>query len=179
MRTFKVLGIALVLACSGGDDAGETASEDEMTTGDEMAAEESSAADIVDTAAAAGQFQTLLAAVEAAGFVDTLRGEGPYTVFAPTDDAFAALPEGTVDNLLLPENRDQLVAVLTYHVVAGAVTSDEVVNLDSAETVQGASVEIQTDDTGVRIGEATVVQADIEAANGIIHVIDRVLLPPS
>ena len=133
--------------------------------------------DIVDTAVAAGQFQTLVAAVQAAGLVDTLKGTGPFTVFAPTDAAFAALPAGTVESLLLPENRDQLVAVLTYHVVAGKVMAADVVNVDSAATVQGQSVSVHAMNGSVMIDGATVVQADIEASNGVIHVIDSVLLP--
>jgi uncharacterized surface protein with fasciclin (FAS1) repeats len=137
------------------------------------------AADIVDTAVAAGAFQTLVAAVQAAGLVDTLKGEGPFTVFAPTDEAFAALPDGTVENLLKPENREQLVAVLTYHVVAGKVTAAEVVNLSEAATVNGAKVSISTNYGNVRIDDATVVQADVMASNGVIHVIDQVILPKS
>lgn len=133
--------------------------------------------DIVDTAVSAGQFQTLVAAVQAAGLVETLKSEGPFTVFAPTDAAFDALPEGTVASLLLPENRDQLVAVLTYHVVPGKVMAADVVNVTSAATVQGQSVSVHAMNGTVMIDEATVVQADIEASNGVIHVIDSVLLP--
>jgi uncharacterized surface protein with fasciclin (FAS1) repeats len=133
--------------------------------------------DIVDTAVAAGSFTTLVAAVEAAGLVETLKGEGPFTVFAPTDEAFAALPEGTVDSLLLPENRDMLVAILTYHVVPGAVMSGDLTNDMEATTVQGAPVTIMTDG-GVTVNGANVVTADIEADNGVIHVIDAVILPP-
>ena len=135
------------------------------------------AADIVDTAVGAGSFNTLVAAVEAAGLVDTLKGEGPFTVFAPTDEAFAALPEGTVASLLLPENRDQLVAILTYHVVPGAVTSDQVVGISSAETVQGDTIDISVVDGAVKIDDATVVTADVMADNGVIHVIDTVIMP--
>ncbi len=135
--------------------------------------------DIVETAVSAGQFNTLAAALEAAGLVDTLKGEGPFTVFAPTDAAFAALPEGTVENLLKPENRDQLISVLTYHVVPGKVTSSEVVKLDKAKTVNGANVDIAVDMGKVRIDDATVVTADIDASNGVIHVIDTVILPKS
>lgn len=134
-------------------------------------------ADIVDTAIAAGSFNTLVAAVQAADLVDTLRGDGPFTVFAPTDEAFASLQEGTVASLLLPENRDQLVAVLTYHVVPGKVMAGDVVTLESASTVQGGSLAISVEEGSVSINNATVVQADIEAANGVIHVIDSVLLP--
>jgi uncharacterized surface protein with fasciclin (FAS1) repeats len=134
--------------------------------------------DIVDIAASSDQFSTLVAAVQAAGLVDTLKGEGPFTVFAPTNAAFAALPPGTVDNLLKPENRDQLVAILTYHVVPGRVTSDQLAGqrLDVA-TVQGATVHIDGRN-GVRVNRANVTQADILASNGVIHRIDSVLLPP-
>jgi uncharacterized surface protein with fasciclin (FAS1) repeats len=133
--------------------------------------------DIVDTAVAAGQFETLVAAVEAAGLVDTLKGEGPFTVFAPTDEAFAALPEGTLDELLMPENQETLQAILTYHVVPGKVMAEDAMGLESAETVQGQEITITTLDGSVMINEATVIQADIEASNGVIHVIDAVLLP--
>lgn len=132
--------------------------------------------DIVDTAVGAGDFSTLVAAVEAAGLVETLKGEGPFTVFAPTDAAFAALPEGTVENLLLPENKEQLIAVLTYHVVAGKVMSTDLSDDMSATTVQGSDVMIDLDN-GVMVEESTVVSADIETSNGVIHVIDKVMLP--
>ena len=135
--------------------------------------------DIVDTAVSTGSFNTLVAAVQAAGLVDTLKGPGPFTVFAPTDAAFAALPAGTVDNLLKPENIDQLRAVLTYHVVPGKVTSDQLVGQRiSATTVQGTTVAIDAT-AGVRVDNANVVQADVTAGNGVIHVIDSVLLPSS
>jgi uncharacterized surface protein with fasciclin (FAS1) repeats len=143
----------------------------------ESYAKKQAPADIVDTAVAAGSFNTLVAAVQAAGLVDTLKGEGPFTVFAPTDEAFAALPEGTVESLLKPENRDQLVAVLTYHVVPGKVTAAEVVNLTEAGTVNGANVSISTAYGKVKVDGATVVQADVMASNGVIHVIDQVILP--
>lgn len=132
--------------------------------------------DIVDTAVGAGSFTTLVAAVEAAGLVDTLKGEGPFTVFAPTDDAFAALPEGTVENLLKPENKEQLIAVLTYHVIAGKVMSGDLSDGMMAATVQGGEVMIGTEG-GVTVDGANVVTADIEASNGVIHVIDAVILP--
>ncbi|MBZ0123756.1 MAG: fasciclin domain-containing protein [Roseovarius sp.] len=132
--------------------------------------------DIVDTAVAAGSFTTLVAAVQAAGLVDTLKGEGPFTVFAPTDDAFAALPDGTVEDLLKPENKDKLTAILTYHVVPGKVMSSDLSNNMMAATVQGGEVTIMTDG-GVRVDGASVVQADIEASNGVIHVIDGVIMP--
>ena len=133
-------------------------------------------ADIVDTAVEAGTFNTLVAAVQAADLVDILKGDGPFTVFAPTDDAFAALPAGTVENLLKTENRDQLIAVLTYHVVPGKVMSTDLVDDMKAATVQGSSVTIDLDN-GVMVDGASVVAADIEATNGVIHVIDAVILP--
>lgn len=136
------------------------------------------AKDIVDTAAAAGSFTTLLAAAEAAGLVDTLKGDGPFTVFAPTDDAFAALPEGTVESLLQPENKDQLVSILTYHVVPGKVMSTDLSDGMAAATVQGGDVTIGTTG-GVTVNGANVVSADIETSNGVIHVIDGVILPQS
>ncbi|TFL16892.1 fasciclin domain-containing protein [Jannaschia formosa] len=132
--------------------------------------------DIVDTAAAAGDFSTLLAAAEAAGLVETLKGEGPFTVFAPTDAAFAALPEGTVDNLLMEENRDQLVNILTYHVVPGKVMSGDLSDGMEATAVNEGTLTIGTEG-GVTVNDANVVTADIEASNGVIHVIDSVLLP--
>ncbi|MEJ2127463.1 MAG: fasciclin domain-containing protein [Woeseiaceae bacterium] len=135
--------------------------------------------DIVDTAVAAGQFETLAAALVAADLVDTLKSDGPFTVFAPTDEAFAKLPEGTVESLLKPENRDQLVAILTYHVVPGEVLAADVVKLSEATTVNGQSVEIQVADNGVRIDNANVIATDIDASNGVIHVIDTVILPGS
>ncbi|MCA0873216.1 fasciclin domain-containing protein [Seohaeicola saemankumensis] len=132
--------------------------------------------DIVDTAAGAGDFNTLVAAVQAAGLVETLKGEGPFTVFAPTDAAFAALPEGTVQMLLEPENKDKLTAILTYHVVPGKVTSGDLSNGMKAATVQGGSVEIMTEG-GVTVDGAKVVAADVMASNGVIHVIDAVIMP--
>ena len=133
--------------------------------------------DIVDVAAENGSFNTLVAAVKAAGLVETLKGDGPFTVFAPTDEAFAALPEGTVDMLLKPENKDKLIAVLTYHVVPGKIMASEVMKLDSAVTVQGETVMVGIDHGNVMINKAQVVMADVEASNGVIHVIDAVLLP--
>jgi uncharacterized surface protein with fasciclin (FAS1) repeats len=135
-----------------------------------------SAADLVETAVA-GQFNTLVTAVKAAGLVDTLKGPGPFTVFAPTDGAFAKLPPGTLENLLKPENKNQLRQILTYHVVAGQVTAEDVVKLDSAKTVEGRSLKIHVEDGGVRVNDAHVTKTDIAASNGVIHVIDRVLLP--
>lgn len=133
--------------------------------------------DIVDTAIAAGDFNTLVAAVQAAGLVDTLKGEGPFTVFAPTDAAFAALPAGTVENLLKPENKDQLVAVLTYHVVPGKVMSGDIAGKSlEVASVQGGNLSVDATD-GVKVDNANVVTADIETSNGVIHVIDAVVLP--
>jgi uncharacterized surface protein with fasciclin (FAS1) repeats len=135
--------------------------------------------DIVDTAVNAGSFNTLVAAVKAAELVDTLKGEGPFTVFAPTDEAFAKLPEGTLDELLKPENKEKLQAILTYHVVSGKVMAADVVKLKSAKTVQGADIMIAIKDEKVMLNESsTVVKTDIECSNGVIHVIDTVILPP-
>ena len=133
--------------------------------------------DIVDTAVAAGTFNTLATALKAAGLVDTLKGKGPFTVFAPTDEAFAKLPAGTIEDLLKPENKTKLVSILTYHVVPGSVSSSQVVKMTSAKTVQGQSVRISTKDGGVMIDNANVVKTDVIASNGVIHVIDSVILP--
>ncbi len=132
-------------------------------------------ADIVDTAIAAGNFETLVAAVQAAGLVETLKGEGPFTVFAPTDAAFDALPEGTVESLL--EDTDALTEILTYHVVPGAVMSGDLSDGMTAATVEGSEIEISITDGTVMVDGATVTAADIEASNGVIHVIDAVIMP--
>ena len=151
-----VAAIALLAGCAGMTDDGD---------------------DIVDIAAANSDFSTLVAAVSAADLVDTLKSEGPFTVFAPTNAAFAALPEGTVETLLMPENKDQLVKVLTYHVVPGAVTSDQLAGERlNVATVQGQTVHVDGTD-GVRVNKSNVTTADIIATNGVIHVIDKVLLP--
>ena len=136
--------------------------------------------DIVDTAVGAGSFNTLVAAVKAAGLVETLKGEGPFTVLAPTDEAFAKLPAGTVESLLKPENKDKLVAILTYHVIAGKAMAADVVKLDgkNVKTVNGATAAVKVANGGVTINGAKVVKADIPATNGVIHVIDAVILPP-
>jgi len=134
--------------------------------------------DIVDTAVAAGQFKTLASALTAAGLVDTLKGDGPFTVFAPTDAAFAKLPAGTIENLLKPENKDQLVATLTYHVVPGEVKAADVVKLDEAKTVNGKMVDIDVKGDTAMVNNAKVTKVDIPASNGVIHVIDTVILPP-
>ena len=134
-------------------------------------------ADIVDTAVAAGSFNTLVAAVQAAGLVDTLKSPGPFTVFAPTDEAFAKLPAGTVESLLKPENKAQLQAVLTYHVLSGAVMSGDIAGKKlSPATVQGSTVDIDATN-GVKVDNANVITADIKTSNGVIHVIDSVILP--
>ena len=133
--------------------------------------------DIVDTAVDAGSFNTLAAALTAAGLVETLKGEGPFTVFAPTDAAFAALPAGTVEDLLRPENKDKLVAVLTYHVVAGKVMSSDLTEGMTAPTVQGSDITV-TLEGGPKVNGAVISAADIVASNGVIHVIDSVILPP-
>jgi uncharacterized surface protein with fasciclin (FAS1) repeats len=135
--------------------------------------------DIVDTAVAAGSFKTLAAALGAADLVEVLKGDGPFTVFAPTDEAFAQLPKGTVEGLLKPENKDQLIAVLTYHVVAGKVAAEQVVKIQAAKTINGQRVDIQVDGGKVMVDGANVVTTDIQCSNGIIHVIDRVILPSS
>ncbi len=161
MRSFKsaLLGCALALPLA-------------------MGATMARAADIVDTAVAAGSFKTLVAAVQAAGLVETLKGPGPFTVFAPTDEAFAKLPPGTVEDLLKPQNKAKLQAVLTYHVVPGRVMAADVKpGRQEVATVQGASIAV-TGGAGVMVNDANVVQADVAADNGVIHVIDKVILPP-
>lgn len=135
--------------------------------------------DIVRTARGAGQFATLLAAVEAAGLTSTLQGRGPFTVFAPTDEAFRKLPNGTVESLLKPENREQLKALLLYHVVPGRVSAATARTLDGAATVEGRRIRIRTSGASLRINESTVITADVNASNGVIHVIDQVLMPPA
>jgi len=135
------------------------------------------AMDIVDTAVSAGSFKTLVAAIKAAGLVDTLIGEGPFTVFAPTDEAFGKLPEGTIDDLLKPENKSKLQAILTYHVVAGKVMAADVTGIDSAKTVNGQSLSVKVEGDAVMIDNAKVIKADILCSNGVIHVIDTVVLP--
>ena len=133
--------------------------------------------DIVDTAVAAGSFKTLAKALQAAGLIETLKGAGPFTVFAPTDDAFAKLPEGTLEALLKPENKQKLQRILTYHVVPGKVKASDVVKLQSAKAVSGDTIAIAARNGGVTVDNARVVQTDIEASNGVIHVIDAVILP--
>lgn len=145
-----------------------------------MGAARVKADDIVDVASAAPNFKTLVAAIKAAGLVDTLKGDGPFTVFAPTDAAFAKLPKGTVESLLKPENKAKLVAILTYHVVKGKVMAADVMKLKSGTkvaTVEGQSVTVKVSKAGVMVDKAKVVKTDIDASNGVIHVIDTVLMP--
>ena len=156
MKKFAALMIALMMCTAG------------------FASSTATDADIVDTAVAAGSFNTLVKAVQAAGLVDTLKGEGPFTVFAPTDEAFAKLPAGTLDSLL--KDKAKLTAILTYHVVPGKVMAADVVKLNSAKTVQGQSIDIDTSN-GVKVDGANVVKTDIVTSNGVIHVIDAVILP--
>jgi uncharacterized surface protein with fasciclin (FAS1) repeats len=164
----------MLLASSSAAVAGEKCAKNSVTT---VAYEKEKKMDIVDTAVNAGSFKTLAAALKAAGLVDTLKGKGPFTVFAPTDEAFEKLPSGTVETLLKPENKDKLVAILTYHVVAGNVKAADVVKLKSAKTVQGSDVKITVADGKVMVNDANVVKTDIACGNGVIHVIDTVLLP--
>jgi uncharacterized surface protein with fasciclin (FAS1) repeats len=175
ITTVAVLALALVAAACSSDDSADTTTSVPVTT---MAADEMTSSTIVDVATEAGSFSTLLAAAEAAGLVDTLNGAGPFTVFAPTDEAFAALPEGTVEGLL--EDPEALAEILLYHVVAGEVPAADVVGLASATTVQGADIAIEVVDGGVVLnGTANVVTTDVDASNGVIHVIDQVILPPA
>ncbi|MDG0975637.1 fasciclin domain-containing protein [Ilumatobacter sp.] len=167
-----VAGVLALTACgSDGNDA-------DVATTEAEAAEAAEVGTIVDVAIAAGTFDTLVAAVSAAGLAETLSGEGPFTVFAPTDDAFAALPAGLVDALLLPENKDALVAVLTYHVLGAEVPSSDVAT-GAVATLQGEEIELVASDDGVTVNGANVIAVDVEASNGVIHVIDAVLVPPS
>lgn len=141
-------------------------------------AEDAPKKNIVETAVAAGSFNTLVAAVKAAGLVETLSGAGPFTVFAPTDEAFAKLPAGTLDDLLKPENKEKLAGILTYHVVSGKVMAADVKTGEVA-TVNGAKATLNVSDDGVTIDKAKVVKTDIKTSNGVIHVIDTVILPPA
>ncbi len=166
-----VVTVALALTACGGEAANKPAS-DATTQSGAMTKK-----DILETAEGAGQFKTLLAAIKAADLEGTLRGPGPFTVFAPTDEAFAKLPAGTVDSLLKPENKAKLQAVLTYHVVSGKVPSSEATKLTSAKTVNGKELKLSATGGGLKVDNATVVKADIEASNGVIHVIDAVVLP--
>ena len=156
---------------------GDTAKQPAATSEAKPAEPAEQPQDIVDTAAAADDFKTLVAAVTAAGLVETLKGDGPFTVFAPTDAAFGNLPEGTLDDLLKPENKEKLTSILTYHVVPGKVLAADVVTLKSAKTVQGAEVAITVEGENVKVDGANVTATDIDCANGVIHVIDAVIVP--
>lgn len=181
MKRFKgfaiaLVAVSLVAAACGGDDAADTTTTSAPTT--TMADEMMDVGTIVEVATDAGSFMTLLAAAEAAGLVDTLNGAGPFTVFAPTDEAFAALPEGTVEGLL--EDPAALSEILLYHVVSGEVLAADVVGLTSATSVQGSDIAITVDGGTVTLnGSSNVVTTDIDASNGVIHVIDAVILPPT
>jgi uncharacterized surface protein with fasciclin (FAS1) repeats len=187
-----IAGLVTLSACGSDSNDSNDSSSDTTTAAEEaetvvteaMAEEETAtsevaaaAGDIVETAINAGSFGTLVAAVEAADLVETLQSPGPFTVLAPTDDAFAALPDGLVDCLLLPENKEALSSILTYHVISGAVMSGDLADGD-VPTVQGENVTVDLTD-GVKFNDATVIQADVEASNGVIHAIDAVIVPPS
>ena len=168
-----LLALALLTGCS------KDGQQETTTASNKAAMSELAQPNLVTVAATAGDFNTLVAAVKAAGLVETLEGDGPFTVFAPTDAAFAKLPAGTVESLLLPENKDKLVDILTYHVVPGQVMAADVVKLSSANTVEGQPVSIAADEAGVRVNDAKVIATDVMASNGVIHVIDSVLIPSS
>ncbi len=187
-RTLTALAASTLFASAGAAQCGGSSACSSHRDGDMMTANTSSTIlaslqhsekNIVETAVAAGSFNTLAAALKAAGLVDVLSGEGPFTVFAPTDEAFSKLPAGTVESLLKPENKDKLISVLTYHVVAGEVPASKVVNLKGATTVNGQRADIKVKDGTVMVDGAKVVTTDIEASNGVIHVIDSVILPES
>ncbi|MCW5774816.1 MAG: fasciclin domain-containing protein [Phycisphaeraceae bacterium] len=182
-RSTSIVGGLVALAALAGQAWGQCSTQQACETTKEqppqarLASYTVAADDIVSVAAGAGKFTTLLAAAEAAGLVDALRSTGPITVFAPTDEAFAKLPAGTVESLLRPENRAALAGILTYHVVPGAIPASRVARLSGATTLNGQRIEFTRGTDGVRVDGAAVIAADIEASNGIIHVIDRVILP--
>ncbi|MBN1387837.1 MAG: fasciclin domain-containing protein [Bacteroidales bacterium] len=170
MKTLKTLFTALIISSFvfSGNVSAQCATD----------TEENQSSDIVDLAVSTEFLSTLVAAVKAGELVETLKGEGPFTVFAPTNDAFSALPEGTLESLLLPENKDKLVAILLYHVLPGKVKSTDLSDGMKAKTVQGSNIEVDISDSGVKINDASVTAADIEASNGVVHIIDKVILPP-
>lgn len=172
IRTVLAASMLALVACGGGE-AGGMPAQDPTTAGTVGMTK----TDIVDTAAGAGSFKTLLAAVKAADLESTLRGPGPFTVFAPTDEAFAKLPAGTVESLVKPENKEKLKAILTYHVVSGKVPAEQAMKLSNAKTVNGKDLKLDASSGSLHVGKATVVKADVAASNGVIHVIDTVLLP--
>ena len=173
-------GIILAYACSPSQNESQNTetAQTETVIDEPEVVEEEVAPNIVELASGSDALSTLVAAVQAGDLVETLSGDGPFTVFAPTNEAFAALPEGTLDNLLKPENKDQLVAILTYHVVSGEVRSTDLSDGMTATTVNGSDVTIGTTE-GVKVNGANVVTADVEASNGVVHIIDAVILPPS
>jgi uncharacterized surface protein with fasciclin (FAS1) repeats len=178
MRKVKLVALALVASIAFTACGSDSANTEETETEESVVETETvEATDIVAVAVATEGFSTLVAALTAAGLVETLQGEGPFTVFAPNDAAFAALPEGLLEKLLLPENVAILTSILTYHVVGAKVLSTEVVAGDAA-SVEGSNLALATD-MGVMVNDATVIQADVEASNGVIHVIDKVLVPPT
>jgi len=188
LKSFNLLivMISFVLVSCGGsssstdsesNDSTDAAEANQQTPAEEDNTPEEPVKTIVDLAVETKSLSTLVSALQAADLVETLSGEGPFTVFAPTNDAFAALPEGTLDNLLKPDNKEQLVAILTYHVVPGSVMSTDLTDGMTPETVNGKTVTISTTD-GAQVNGANVVSADIEASNGVVHVIDAVILPP-
>ncbi|WP_445223457.1 fasciclin domain-containing protein [Catalinimonas locisalis] len=177
--------VAFAACASGGNDNATTdAANNDNTTTESTSAmetmeEPSQSMDIVDLAGSQDNLSTLVAAVEAAGLVETLKGEGPFTVFAPTNEAFAALPEGTLEMLLKPENKDKLVAILTYHVVSGSVESSALSDGMDVATVEGSDIAVEIEGESVMINNASVVNANVGASNGVVHVIDKVILPPN
>ena len=174
----KNVGILTIALTALGLTAGSTAMASSCSASSTTTAKSSAPSTVVSVAASSDQFKTLVAAITAAGLADELQADGPYTVFAPTDAAFAKLPAGTVDNLLKPENKDQLIAVLKYHVLSGKVMAADVKTM-KATTVQGQDVQLKVNDSGVFVDNAKVVQTDLVADNGVIHVIDTVILPKS
>lgn len=182
MRKFNLLVAALLVSGISSVAMGQNCPNSQkqvMTSVITQETQEAEVQDIVDTAVGNEAFKTLVAAVTTAELVDVLKSEGPFTVFAPTNEAFAKLPEGTVESLLQPENREKLVAILKYHVVSGKVMAGDVVKIESAETVQGQSIAIKVEEGTVMINDAKVIKADVECSNGVIHVIDTVILPKS
>ncbi len=179
MNAFSLTGLALAVTATLGLTANTVFAGGGNCSGEYGSKDKAAKADIVDTAISAGSFNTLVAAVQAAGLVDTLKGEGPFTVMAPTDEAFAKLPAGTVESLLLPENKDQLVAILTYHVIPAKAKAKDALKMGEAPTVQGGTLSFAVVDGQAQVNGVNIVTTDIMTSNGVIHVIDEVLLPQS